>query len=153
MKSFKRTLLAEDGVAKVRSDALGNNTNQYGAYDVGALVKLGAMSMEPVVANDEIYGAVQHVEEYTVNDGYSFGSVKSSHRIKALVGADGDTNAVSVGDLVVADTQPALKGKGSTVQGDNAGHVKVGNPTRHKWEVIWVSGAGATGDEVILEKV
>ena len=146
MTVFKRTLLAEDGIAKVRTETLGNNTGQYGTKNIGTLVKLTANAMVQVAANDEINGSVISVESYTANDGFSVGSVKQSHRIQAVVGANGDTTAVTVGSLVVADVQPTLATGG-------VGHVKVGTPTRHKWEVIYVSGAGAAGDTVILEKV
>jgi hypothetical protein len=156
MTQFVRTLLAESGVAKVHSEALGDNTNQFGNQDVGALVKLAANSYVQCADGDEIGGQVASVEEFTVNDGYAFGTVKKSHRIKAIVGANGDTTAVTVGALVVADVQPALKGKLTSGSGGDIstlGHVKVGTPTLNKWQVIYVSGAGAAGEEVILEKM
>lgn len=147
MTIFKRTLLAEDGVAKIHSEALGNNTGQYKSnLNEGTLVKMTANSYVQVTAGDDIEGQVRSVEPSTVQDGFSFGSVKKSHRIEALVGANGDSTAVTVGALVVADVQPTLATGG-------LGHVKVGTPTLHKWQVVAVSGAGASGDTVILERV
>lgn len=149
MTAFVRTLVAEDGVAKVRSDALGDNTGQYGTDSIGGLVKLAAGAYVPVTAGDDVAGQVSSVETFKVNDGFSFGAVKMSHRIKVKLGLVADTTAVVVGDLVVADDQPALvAGKVNGV-----GTVKAGTPAIHKWQVIWLSGAGAQGDDAILEKV
>lgn len=146
MTVFKRTLLADAGVARIESEALGTNAGDYGTAQVGTLVKLTANSYVQVAAGDEVVGQVQSVEPSTVNDGFSFGAVKKSHRIEALVGANGDTVAVTVGALVVADVQPALALGG-------VGHVKVGAPAIHKWQVIAVTGAGASGETALLQKV
>lgn len=146
MTIFKRTLLADAGVARFESEALGDNTGQYGTKNIGTLVKLAANSWEQVAAGDDIGGQVSAIATHNVNDGYSFGSVKKSHRIEALVGADGETTAVTVGTLVVADVQPALSEGG-------LGHIKVGAPTIHKWQVIAVTGAGAAGETALLQKI
>lgn len=146
MTVFKRTLLADAGLARVEQEALGTNAGDYGTAQVGVLVKMTAAAYIQVAAGDEIVGQVRSVEPATVNDGFSFGSVKKSHRIEVQVGANGDTVAVTVGALVVADVQPALATGG-------VGHVKVGAPTIHKWQVIAVTGAGATGETALLQKV
>lgn len=145
MANFQRTLVAEDGIAKIRSDALGTGAGEFTDTSVGLLVKLGANACVLCADGDEILGQVQSVAEHTVNSGYSFGAVKQSHRIKVKVAAQ-QTGNMAVGDLCVAGTQPAHSaGTGGTA--------KTGTPTRHKWECIWVSGSGAAGDEAILEKV
>jgi len=146
MAQFKRTLLAEDGVARVETECLGNNTQQYFSRHVGALVKMTANSFIACAAGDDIGGQIVHMEGATINDGFSYGSVKKDRRIQVIVGADGDTNAVTVGATVVADVQPDLVTGG-------VGHVKVGTGVRHKWEVIAISGAGAAGDIALLQKV
>ena len=146
MADFKRTLLVDDGVARIESECLGDNTGQYGTDQVGTLVKLAANAYVQVATGNDIGGQVSTVESGTRNDGFSFGSVRKSHRIAAVVGANGDTVAVTVTATVVADVQPALVDGG-------LGHVKVGAGVLHKWQVIYVSGAGATGDSVILQKV
>ncbi len=146
MTTFNRTLLAEDGIAKVHTEALGDNTGQYGSKHIGRLVKMTANSYVEVSAGNDIEGQVTVVQAATVNDGFSHGSVKKSHRIKVLLGADAGSNSVAVGDLVVADAQPTFADGGM-------GHVKKGTPTLHNWQVIWLSGAGGAGDEAILERV
>lgn len=148
MAKFNRTLVAEDGIAKIRTEALGDNTGQYGTKDVGSLVSLAAASCVQCSAGDDIYGQVQSVSPSTVNGGYSHGSVKQSHRIAAVVGANQGVTPMAVGDLVVADAQPAL-GSGQL------GTVKTGTPAVHKWQCIAITNAGGTGvagDTVLLEK-
>lgn len=155
MTVFKRTLLAEDGVARVETECLGDNTGQYATKHIGALVKMGANAYVAPSQGDDIVGQVVNIEVYTANDGFSVGAVKKDRRIEAEIGANQSGN-MAVGDLVVADAQPALSVGG-------LGHVKtgvavvadatVGTPVVHKWECIWISGAGATGDTVILQKV
>lgn len=147
MAILQRTLLAEDGIAKIRTEALGDNTGQFGTADIGMLVKLAANSCVPCADGDDIYGQVKSVESATVNDGYSYGSVKQSHRIQVKVGPNQVGN-MAVGDLVVADAQPAF-GAGT----GPVGLAKTGTPTIHKWQCISVSGTGAAGDTAILEKV
>ena len=145
MAKFNRTLVAEDGIAKIRTEALGNNTKQFATADVGVIVVLAAASCVQCGADDEIYGQVHAIEAGTINDGFSYGSVKQSHRIEAVVGAN-QTGSMSVGDLVVADTQSAL-GTG------DLGKVKTGTPSIHKWQCISVEATGAVGEVVLLEKV
>lgn len=147
MSIFERTLVAEDGIAKIRSEALGSNAGQFGSKDVGMMVKLGANSCVPCANGNDIYGQVKSVEAFTVNDGYSFGSVKQSHRIEAKVGSN-QTGNMAVGDLVVADDQPAF-GAGT----GPVGLVRTGTPTVHKWQCIRIATDGSPGDTVLLEKV
>ena len=145
MANFKRTLVAEDGIAKIRTEALGNNTGQFATADVGVLVTLAAASCTQCATGDEIYGQVHAIETGTINDGFSYGAVKQSHRIQAVVGA-AQVGSMAVGDLVVADVQPAL-GTG------DLGKVKTGTPAIHKWQCITVETSGAIGETVLLEKV
>lgn len=155
MANFKRTLVAEDGIAKIRTEALGDNTGQYGTKDVGVLVKLSAGACVQCSTGDDIYGAVHAIEAGTINDGFSFGAVKQSHRIKAIVASD-QTGSMAVGDLVVAGVQPAL-GTG-TLGGAITGvaavvGVTLATPDVHKWQCIAVESTGAVGEVVLLEKV
>jgi len=146
MAIFNRTLLADGNVARVESEALGNNTGQYSTKNIGTLVKMTAGAYIQVAAGNDIGGQVVSVEPGTVNSGFSFGAVKKSHRIEAIAGANAATVAITVGATVVADVQPTLAVGG-------IGHVKVGPGVLHKWEVIYVSGAGGSGDKLILQKV
>jgi len=147
MTIFKRTLLAEDGIAKIHSEALGDNTGQFGTKDSGMAVKMTANSYVPCVAGDDIGGFVTAVSTFTVGDGFSHGSVKKSHRVEAKVGSLLAAVNLAVGKLVVADAQAAFGA------GDGYARVKEGSPVLHKWEVIAVTTNGSVGDIVILEKV
>ncbi len=144
--NFKRTLLAEDGFAKIHSEALGDNTNQFTDKDIGMAVKITANSYVPCADGDEIGGFVVSLSPETSN-GYSLGSVKKSHRVEAKVGALVGAVNLAVGKLVVASAQQAFGA------GDGYGRVKEGAPATHKWEVIAVNTDGSVGDIVLLERV
>jgi hypothetical protein len=76
-------------------------------------VKRGAFqNYELGAQGDEIEGFVLTVEDQTVNDGFSFGSVQRDKRIEAVVGAN-QVGTMAVKDFVVADEQVALNTAGA----------------------------------------
>lgn len=146
MAIFKRTLLADAGVARIETECLGDNNQQYASRHIGALVVMAANSYVAPAAGADIEGQIVSMEVATVNDGFSYGSVKKSHRLEVMLGANADTVNVVVGDTVVCDVQPTLAVGGM-------GTVKKGAGALHKWQVIALSGAGTTGDTAIIQKV
>lgn len=153
---------------QVISSALGTGgSNLFSSpADIGKPVVLAAANNHVLAsAGNEIAGFVNSVESFTVNGGYSFGGITVKGRVKAVIGPNqGGTNA-AVGDYVVADTQNALGTVGayqgwsapgtapSTPTGPTA-LVKTGAPTKKLWQIIRiVSGAGAAGSVVILERI
>ena len=148
MTTFVFEELVNDPPATVLSAALGTGSGELdSSADVGKGVKIGTANNYIIATSgDEIEGVITSVEPWTVNDGYSFGGVQVDRRVTATVGAT-QTGTVAVGDLVVADTQAAF-GTAGTLQ------VQSGAPTQFLWRVIRIiSGTGATGDSVLLERV
>lgn len=115
--------------------------------DIGKAVKIAANNNFVLCATtNEIEGLLVATEPVTYNDGFAFGTVQRRGRALATVGAN-QVGTVAVGDLVVADTQAAI---------DTAGGLQVlgGAPTTFLWRVIRiVSGTGAAGDSVLIERV
>lgn len=115
--------------------------------DIGKAVKLAANNNFVLCATtNEIEGLLVATEPVTYNDGFAFGTVQRRGRALATVGASQVGN-LTVGGLVVADTQAAI---------DTAGGLQVlgGSPTTFLWRVIRiVSGTGAAGDSVLIERV
>ena len=149
MSVFHFTLLVNDPPATVLTAALGADAdNNFVEADVGKGVKMGtAQNYVPVAKDDDIEGVVSSVSaEATVNDGFSLGGVQVDRRILAEVGVS-ELGTADVGELVVADT-PIAQGTDGILQ------VYPGSPTNFKWRIIRiVSGTGAAGDTVLLEKV
>jgi hypothetical protein len=147
MTTFVFTELVNAPMADIVSSALGANAGaKFSANDVGKLVKLGSANNYVLAADgDQIEGFVVAMMDNTVNDGFSFGSVQKNKRKYAKVGG---TVALAVGDRVVAGVQAAL----GTV--DALPVVKAGTPAVHIWRVIRiVTGTGAVGDTVLIERV
>ena len=122
----------------------------WGSKDLGKAVKMaGNGSAYALCADgDMIEGFVDSVEVVTVNDGFPFGTVNRSHRHEVKVGS----GTISVLDFVVAATQdaPGVEGiakvKAATLDGANV--------NSFKWRCISiVTGTGAVGDIVVVEKV
>lgn len=148
MSVFYFTELVNDPIADVVSATLGvDANNKFSDADVGKGVKLGpSNNYIPLADGDEIEGIVISMEPATYNDGFSFGSVQKDRRMKAQVGA-GQTGALAVGALVVADVPIAL-GTDGIVQ------VKAGAPSVHMWRVLrHVTGTGVSGDTVLIERI
>ena len=151
--SFNFQMLVNDPLAQIESAALGASTSALlTSNDIGKGVKLGTdQNFEPVAAGDQIEGFVTSVEPWTVNGGWSFGSVQRNRRMEAVTGADAVANNVTLGAFVVADaSQPAVDTAGKTT-------VKIKTlaaADSFQWRVIWMDGDGtAAGQAVILERV
>lgn len=131
------------------SAALGTGSgNAFGTNDINKAVKLAANNnYVSCAAGDDIEGFVSSVEPYTVNAGFSFGSVQVEGRHEAVIGSGAN---VAIGGYVVADTPLALGTAGNTP-------VKTGTPTRFFWRVInnitSPGNAAAVGHVVLLERV
>lgn len=148
MTVFAFTQKVNDPLANILSAALGADANNpLVQNDVGKAVKIAANNNYVLcVAGDEIEGFVNSVEPFTVNGGYGFGGVQTNARMEATVGAS-QLGSLSVGDLVVADNQAAVGTAGGA-------QVQSGTPANFKWRVIRIiTGTGATGDTVLLERV
>lgn len=148
MTTFAFSELVNAPLADVVDAALGaNSSGKFNAKDIGKCVKMGA-SQNYVLATggDEIEGFVATIADFTVNSGFSFGSVQRNKRFIAEVGANQGATAMAVLDLVVADTQVALGTAG-------APKVKTGSPTTYKWRVIRRYGDGTAGTKVLLERI
>lgn len=115
--------------------------------DIGKAVKMAASNNFVLCATtNEIEGLLVATEPVTYNDGFAFGTVQRRGRALATVGTN-QVGTLAVGDLVVADTQAAI---------DTAGGLQVlgGTPSTFLWRVIRVvSGTGAAGDTVLIERV
>lgn len=163
MATFTFSELTEDPLAQIESVALGAGSNEYDSDDVGKAVKLsGANTAVLCVEGDEIEGFITSVEGNTVNSGYSFGSIKRNRRMLAEVGANQSGNITLYG-LVVADAQAAAGTAGIAKVKDGTAASQSGTtpfaytertPNTFLWRVIRiVSGTGATGDTVLLERI
>lgn len=122
----------------------------WGSKDLGKAVKLGSngSAYELCTDGDEIEGFVDSMEVVTVNDGFPFGTVKRSHRQEVLVGS----GTVAVGDYVVSATQAAVgTEENAKVKAKTLVATDLNN---HKWRCISiVTGSGAAGDTITIEKV
>ena len=117
------------------------------AAEAGKVVKLAAAdNYVPVSDADDIEGIVRTVEPGTVNSGFCYGSIQTGGRALAVVGA----GTVAVGAFVVAGTQAAL----GTANTDNKPVVKAGAGVAFKWRCVSiVTGTGAVGDTIVIERV
>lgn len=152
--TLTRSLLTDTSMLGIITDALGTNAGDFAsATDTGKGVKLAANAYVAVVKNDEIEGIVHSVEPGTRNAGYSWGGIQTTGRALAEVGASQDGAAMAVGDLVIADTPVAL-GTAGTLKVWSAGTGFPGAPSTWIWRCIRiVSGTGAAGDTVMIERV
>lgn len=152
MTEFKRGLTT--GMNDVKdSEAIGAVDNKVGMGDLGKLVKLGAMSFELCAADDLIDGQIDSFREFTVNDGYPFGTVKKGPRLAVAVKA---ANTAAVGSIVVAEDQAAL---GDTVGLQDPyikGLVKLAADqaaTKSRWRIYEILGdKTAANCKVIIER-
>lgn len=150
MTVFHFTPLVNDPLARIESAALGADAdNPMTDNDVGKAVTLAAGAGANFIlaaADAEIDGFVSNIMPDTVNGGWSWGGVQRSGRVKAQVGA-GEAGTLIVGEYAVADTQTTLNTAGLA-------QVKQGTPSIHLWRCIRIiTGTGATGDQVLLERV
>lgn len=153
MATFSFTERVNDPHADIISAALGDDTNQYKTADVGKCMKLSTTAGSTYVAcdaGDEIEAVVWAVDAGgTVNSGYSFGSVlRGRSPVTAEIASDQDgANPAAIGDLVVA-------GDGAVLGTKQDPMVKTGSPADFKWRIVHIiSGAGAAGSKVLIERV
>lgn len=146
--NFKFQPLVDAGLVGVTvSAALGTPAVKFTDADRGKPMKMGKVqNYVKTAAGDEIEGFLETVEPFTVNQGYSFGTVRRKLRVFAKVGANQGATAMDVLDLVVADVQSA------DGVGDNYAKVKTGTPTKFLWRVIAREGNGTAGTIVLLER-
>jgi len=163
MTSFVFTeLVPTDGV---ESAALGpNSSTKFADEDIGKAVKFGTANNFVLATNgDEIEGFVHSIQAYTVNSGFSFGSVQRKGRKLAAVGTNQGGSPMAVGDYVVADTQTALGTAGTpkvrtgtafSQSGTTPFAVTMPTPAHALWKCVRiVSGTGVAGDSVLIERV
>lgn len=149
MTAFSYTLLVNDPLADIISAPLGANPNNpLKDADRGKIVKMNADGNWVLAADgDDIEGVVVTIEPWTVNDGFSFGSVQRNRRFEAEVASNQGDDDMAVGDLVVAGAQVALGTVGM-------GKVKTGSPDAYLWRCIRIiSGTGEAGDKVLIERI
>lgn len=170
MTDFVFSELVHDPLARVEDGALGTGGinaahttgNIWGTTENGKPVKLGGAGFVACAADDAIDGFVSSVEVMTVNDGYSFGSVKRGGRVLATVGTDQGATPMAVGDFVVAGAGTAAVGTagggmvktlvltGFTTNADPA----IAALLKARWRCIrLVTGTGISTNLVLLEKV
>jgi hypothetical protein len=149
MSSFVfTTLTSSPELMQVESACLGVDAdNKLTDNDIGKAVKLATGNNFVLCeTTNEIEGILMAVSPETYNDGFAFGSVARRGRFEATVGTN-EAGTVDVGELVVADTQAAIDTEGGLV-------VMAGSPTTFLWRCIRIiSGTGATGDTVLIERV
>lgn len=130
---------------RIISAALGASTGApFGANDVGKAAKMGTLqNYVPVADGDELEGFVNSVEPFTVNAGFSFGTIqRGGDMLVEVIGA----TPVALRDYVVAGAPVALGTAGKA-------KVKPGSPTKFLWRVTRiVTGTGAAGDQVYIRR-
>ena len=149
--TLTRSLLVDTSLMGIVTDALGTAVAGTGTYDdteLGKGVKMAAASYVAVAVGDQIEGIVNSVEPGVRNSGYSWGGIQTTGRALAVVADAQVTTAMAVGDLVCAAIPIA---SGLAVQSNGTGYAA---PTEFLWRCIRiVSGTGAAGDSVLLERI
>lgn len=130
-----------------------------GQKDLNKAYKMGtAQNYVPCADGDPIEAFLNAVEPYTVNNGFSFGSVQRRGR-KTVQNGAGQAQ-LAVGDYVVAFTQTAIgtaglaqvkKATATAATDDGASMTQAG---LYAWRVIRIlTGTGVAGDQVLIERV
>lgn len=129
-----------------------------GTNDLDKAYKMGtAQNYVPCADGDPIEGFVNVVEGFTVNNGFSFGSVQRRGRKTVQNGAGQAT--LAVGDQVVAFTQLAIGTAGlaqvkkatASAAADDGFLTQAG---LYAWRVVRIlTGTGVAGDKVLIERV
>ena len=131
----------------VEPAALGVSANaKFVAADINKPVKLAGNNNYIVAADgNDLEAVVLTIEPFTVNDGFSFGSVqKRFDHLEAIVSG----GALAVGAAVVCAAQSAL----GTAQ--NAPIVKAGAGSLFKWRVkSLLAGTGQIGETILIEPI
>lgn len=149
MTEFAFTELVNSPHADVISAAIGVDAgNKLSDADIGKPLKMASASNYVLAAaGDEIEGFLVSTEAYTVNDGFAVGSVVRNMRKQAQV----KTTGVVFGDLVVAAGSAAVGTKDAYAQVAKAAGTE---DKLYVWRVILiVTGTGAVGDIVLIEKI
>jgi len=153
MTQFVFTELVNDPHADVISTALGvDANNKLNDNDIGKPVKLAANNNYVLCADgDDIEGFLVSMEANTVNDGFSFGSVRRNKRMIAQVEA-GELATLSVGLFAAAGVQTVAINVAQAYP--QVIVATIAATTVDAWRVIRViSGTGVAGDLVLIEKV
>lgn len=152
MTVFKRGLTTGMNDQK-DSEAIGVADQSVGMGDLGKLVKLGAAAFELCGADDLIDGQIESFKEFTVNEGFPFGTVKKGPRLGVAVKA---ANTAVVGQIVVAEAQAALGDKTGLADPYVKGLVKVAadqNATKSRFRIYEVLGDATKANcKVIIER-
>lgn len=132
-----------------------------GTNDLDKAYKMGVLqNYVPCADGDPIEGFVNAVEGFTVNNGFSFGSVQRRGRKTVQNGAGQAT--LAVGDYVVAFTQVAIgtaglaqvKKAAVTADVTDATPDTVAIQSNYVWRVVRIlTGTGVAGDKVLIERV
>lgn len=152
MTVFKRGLTTGMNDQK-DSEAIGAKGNKVGMGDLGKLVKLGAASFELCSADDLIDGQIESFKEFTVNEGFPFGTVKKGQRLAVAVKT---ANTAVVGSPVLAEAQAALGDTAGLADPYVKGLVKVdsaGSASKSRWRIYEILGNKANANcKVIIER-
>lgn len=153
MTIFKRGL--KIGSSDIKDgEAIGPVDQAVLAGDLGKLFKKAENAFLLCAEDDLIDGQLESLREFTVNDGYAFGTIKRAWRIEAAVAA---ANTAAVGALVVAGAQEALGS--STIAADPSlkAVVKVAadqGTTKSKWSIYAIVGDKTQANcKVVLERL
>lgn len=130
------------------SAALGvSNVLRFTSADINKPVKLIASDTYGLcAAGDEIEATCEAISAFTVNSGFSFGTINKRGRRTVTVGG---SSACPFNSLVLAGPNAAL----NTAVTLNP-VVQLGAPTKHLWRVIsTLGGVGAVGSNVVIERI
>ena len=153
--TLNRSLLVDTSLMGVVTDALGTATGTtVGTYtdaEIGKGVKMAAGSYLAVAVGNEIEGIVTSVEPGVRNGGMSYGGIQTKGRALATVALN-QTPVMAVGNLVCSGIPfPPLTAGNVKVLSAGTGYVA---PSDFKWRVIRImTGTGATGDTVMIERI
>lgn len=120
--------------------------------EIGKPLKLEVASADSnyvlPAAGEEIEAFVESLEPFTVNQGFTFGTIRIRGRVWAKIGTDQGATPAKVGDYVVAGAAEAIG------TGTGYGSVKTGAPSKYLWRIVGMKdGAGAAGTKVLLERL
>ena len=151
MTLFKRGLTTGTNDVK-DSEAIGLADNKVGMGDLGKLVKLSAASFVLCADGDHIDGQIDSFREFTVNEGFPFGTVKKGFRLGVAVAA---ANTAVIGSRVVAAAQAALGDTDGLADPYGKGLVNIDatSPSVSKWRIYEILGdATKVNCKVIIER-
>lgn len=153
MTEFKRGL--KTGMSDLKDgEALATVDQKVGMGDLGKLFKRGADSFELCAAGDPIDGQLESLREWTVNDGYPFGTIKRAWRLGVTVKA---ANTAAIGSPVLAEDQAALGDTNGVADPYVKGLVKIdsaGDSSKSPWKIYEILGDKTKANcQVIIERL